>query len=80
MNRKEIIPVIMVTSLLIIYTVLISIESFLTLVNIIFIASPFLIVWMVYGVLHFGKYKGRELNENEEWGYADKEKSSIEII
>jgi len=80
MNRKEIIPVIMVTSLLIIYTVLISIESFLTLVNIIFIASPFFIVWMVYSVLHFGKYKGRELNENEEWGYADKEKGSIEII
>jgi len=80
MNNKEMVPVITVTSLLIIYTILIFIGSSLTIINSIFIASPFLIVWMVYSVIRFGKYMGRELSENEEWGYADKEKGSIETL
>ena len=77
MNNKELIPVATVTSLLIIYTILIATRSLLLIANGIFIASPSLIVWMIYSVIRFGKYNGRELSEDEEWGYADKEKGSI---
>ncbi len=44
------------------------------LVNIIFLALPFLMIWLLYSVIRYGKYQGRELAEEEEWGYADKEK------
>lgn len=36
-----------------------------------FLFSPLLIIAMIYMVIRYGKYTGRELNENEEWGYED---------
>lgn len=37
-----------------------------------FLLSPFLVVWMVITVLRYGRHSGKELSENEEWGYEDK--------
>jgi hypothetical protein len=42
-----------------------------------FLLSPFLVLWMVYSIIKHGVYKGKELEENEEWGYADKERKEF---
>jgi hypothetical protein len=71
------IPVIIVSAVLVLYLILILTKAPLLYINIIFTASPFLVSWMVYCVIRYGKYKGRVLSEDEEWGYADKEKSEV---
>jgi len=37
-----------------------------------FSISPFLVVWMAYTIIRYGPYNGRELKEDEEYGYQDK--------
>lgn len=73
MNRKEAIPVISVSILLIFFVVLIFLQEWLPVIQIIFLISPFAVVWMVYSVIRHGEYKGRELDKDEEWGYADRD-------
>lgn len=51
-------------------TVLALFESTMIASLIMVIASPFLVVWMVYTVLKHGKYNGPELN-SKEFGYLD---------
>lgn len=74
MNRRERIPVIIVSILLVFFVILITLQEWLPVINIIFILAPFAVVWMVYNVIRHGEYKGRELDKEEEWGYADREK------
>lgn len=79
MNRHEAIPVITVTLCLLAFVIAILTESLRT-AQYIFTLSPFLICWMVYSVIRFGKYKGRELIKDEEWGYADKSKDELKTF
>lgn len=74
MNRNEAIPAITVSVILIFYAILILTRVSFPFINFLFFISPFLLIWMVYNVIRFGDYKGRELEEDEEWGYADKKK------
>jgi hypothetical protein len=61
------------TFLLFTLTTLTALGKFIPLAFLIFSISPLVIITMVYLVLKDNGYKGRELNENEEWGYQDKE-------
>ena len=42
-----------------------------------FMGVPFVLGWLAYVIIRYGKYNGRALAENEEWGYCDKERSSF---
>ena len=42
-----------------------------------FLFSPVLVAWMVYTVIKYGKYSGKELDEGEEWGYEDKSRDEL---
>jgi hypothetical protein len=72
-------PVFVVTAILLLYTVLVSLQVQATFTQIIFFASPFLITWMVLSILK-AKDKNIELNDNEEWGYADKKRDELGIF
>ena len=50
------------------------------LVWLMFMASPLLVIWMVYSVIKFGKYSGKELGEDEEWGYEDKSREELGVF
>lgn len=39
-----------------------------------FLFSPFLILYLAYSVIRYGKFTGHELKENQEWGYEDWDK------
>lgn len=47
------------------------------LVALMFLFSPLLVAWMAVTILKYGKYKGREFEEGEEWGYGDKRKEEL---
>ena len=59
------------------YAIIAQVFSNLPLALTLFAFSPFLLIWMVYSVLKYGNYKGKELKENEEWGYEDKNRKEL---
>ena len=71
MNKKEAIPIISVSLLLFFYSVLILFQIWLPVIYFVYIISFVCVSWLVYSVIRYGEYKGRELKEDEEWGYAD---------
>lgn len=73
MNKGECIPVIAVSVLLLLYCIFILSETLISVVEIIFVISPFAVVWVVYRVIVLGRTDYPELKENQEWGYSDKE-------
>jgi hypothetical protein len=62
---------------LVVYTVMFQAGGDINILMTMFILSPFLVIWMVYVVLKYGKYKGRELKEDEEWGYSDRSRDTL---
>jgi hypothetical protein len=70
----------LVTLYFIVYTLLHQSGASLKLLGAMFLASPFLVIWMAYAILKYGSYSGRELNEDEEWGYQDKNKDELGIF
>lgn len=61
-----------VTTYLVVYTILFHLDVSMPVLLLMFAISPFLVLWMVITILKYGVYNGRELGENEEWGYQDK--------
>lgn len=51
--------------------------EFSTVVWALFLLSPFVVLYMVYMVIRYGVYSGRELDADEEWGYEDVDKKSF---
>ena len=78
-KRSVSFPVTFVTILLIVYTVLLVTGWSMVLTGILFFLSPFLVIWMVYRVIRYDSYHGKELND-EEWGYADKKKEELNVF
>ncbi len=72
MFRKPAFTVIIVSLILLIYCILINTNAPLSMVYFIFTFSPFLLAWLVYTIIRFGIYKGKELEDEEEWRYQDK--------
>ncbi len=61
-----------VTFYLIVYTILLHLNVSLSVSFFMFSISPLLVVWMAYEIIRYAPYNGRELKENEEYGYGDK--------
>jgi len=79
-NRKEIIPVIISSAVLLLYCWLVLSGNRSSLTNLLFFLSPVLLVWIAYTILRHGKFEGKELGDQEEWGYADKDKNELGIF
>ncbi len=67
--KHDLIAIGIVSALLLIYTVFAMLEVFIGFVLLIVGLSPVFIIWMVYTVLKHGEFNGRELDEEEEYGY-----------
>jgi hypothetical protein len=75
--KRDILSATIVTTYLVVYTVLFHAGAPLPVLGSMFLLSPFLVLWMVYSIIKHGVYKGKELEETEEWGYADKERKKF---
>lgn len=80
MFRKPVTAVSVTSSLLIIYCVLLNTNTLFPIAYFIFAISPFLLVWLAYTVIRFGTYEGKDLEEQEEWGYQDKNKDELWVL
>jgi hypothetical protein len=80
MFRKPFLVTGFVTGCLILFHVLTNADSFPWLSNLIFLLSPFLMAGLAYSILKHGKYNGRDLHKDEEWGYCDKDKSKLDTF
>lgn len=77
MKRRVPVPVLIVSAFLIIYVLLLSATAPALITRILFILSPFLVLWMVISVLKSKTVTVKELEADEEWGYADKRKEDL---
>ena len=68
-----------VTVYLLVYIELLQFENMEIYGFAMLLFAPFLICWMVYTVLKYGKYSGPELGE-EEFGYQDKQKDQLGVF
>lgn len=72
MFTKASFSIIFTTAYLVIYCILLQVASLQGLAVGMFLISPFVLCWMVYVVLKYGRFTGRELAEGEEFGYEDR--------
>lgn len=72
MKKAEIFSLAVVSGMLLVYSVLILLELAPIVTGFIFMASPILVIWMVYSVIRHGEYKDMDLKPGEEWGYNDR--------
>jgi hypothetical protein len=56
-------PISFVTIFLVVYTILAYTSGYGSAVMLMFVLSPFLVIWMVYRVLRDGKPSGRAFND-----------------
>jgi uncharacterized membrane protein len=68
------------TLYLLIYVVMFSFGAPLQFMSAMFALSPVPVFIMVYQVLRNGTYMGKELEEGEEYGYADKKKEDLRFL
>lgn len=80
MNRKEKIPVIIVSIYLLVISVYAGMGIASPLGGYLLAIGPPLLLWVVYNVIRYGKFEGKELEPGEEWGYADKKKEELGIF
>ena len=64
--------------ILVVYCLLLSRNS--PIAYFIFGISPFLILWTAYTIIRFGIFRSKELEEDEEWGYCDKNKEELGVL
>ena len=77
MKQQIPVSVFIVSAFLVLYVLVMATNASSSLGRIMFIASPFLVIWMAISVLRSKTFTGKDLEENEEWGYADKEKEKL---
>lgn len=80
MLRKPTFIVAIVSTILVIFCICINTDNLLGLGYSIFAISPVLLIWLAYTVIRFGVYKGKEFEENEEWGYQDKSRDEVWVL
>lgn len=75
MNKAEG-AVITVTAYLMVFVLMLETGTSVYALPYLLIASPFLLIWMVYSILT-DRREYPELEENEEWGYRNKAKEEL---
>lgn len=61
-----------VTALFLVYISFIAFDIFIPIAFLILLASPILIIIMVWSIIKHGIYNGPELEDKQEFGYLDR--------
>jgi hypothetical protein len=75
MKRHEF-AILLATTYLFAYMLLIEAGVTFTAVALVFAISPVPVLWMVYEILR-ATYNGKELRQEEQWGYQDRAKETL---
>ena len=80
MLKNSTFAVITVSLLLLFYVVLLQTGWLAPLAGLVYALSPLLMLWLVYTVIRYGRYSGKELQQDEEWGYQDRNNDELGIF
>ena len=75
--KRPAVAAILATIYLVLYCITLQFEYLRPIGMYMFLFSPLIVLWLVYTVIRHGRYTGRELDEQEEFGYQDREKDSL---
>ena len=78
--KRSVLVTAIVTAYLVLYYILFNAGVSDNIILLMFIASPFLMIWLAVTILKDRHYPTVELPENEEWGYRDRDKDSLGIF
>ena len=70
--KSDEIAISVVTALFLVYISFVAFGIFMPIAFLILLASPLLIVGMVWSVIKHGIYNGPELEDQQEFGYLDR--------
>lgn len=70
--KTDEIAISVVSALFLVYISFIAFDIFIPIAFLILLASPILIIIMVWSVIKHGIYKGPELEDEQEFGYLDR--------
>jgi hypothetical protein len=62
---------------LVVYCILFNAGISEDMLILLFMASPFLLIWLAVTILKDRQYPTSELREKEEWGYRDRDRDSL---
>lgn len=72
MKRKVQLPIILNTVLVVLYVFLHLADAPTPAMMTVFVLWPVFFLWTAYAIIRWDRYQGRELGEDEEWGYEDR--------
>ena len=75
MNRSSL--AVLSSSLYLLFFLVVLQTGYYHLTWILFLLSPFVLLYLVYSVLRYGEFRGTELTEDEEWGYEDVDREGL---
>ncbi|HEX6428594.1 MAG TPA: hypothetical protein VF008_12945 [Niastella sp.] len=75
--KKPVIVTTIVTTYLVLYYTLFNAGVSENIIILMFIASPFLVIWLAVTILKYGQSPTAELPENKEWGYSDMDEDPV---
>jgi len=75
--KKPALVTAIVTAYLVLYYILFHAGVSENILILLFIVSPFLMIWLVVTILKYDQSPTTDLPENEEWGYSDRDKDSL---
>lgn len=79
MNRSVFVAII-ATVYLVGYVTLHALGAAIAPIVLLFTLSPLVVIWLALTVLKDDSVPVRELEEGEEWGYADRSRESLGVI
>jgi hypothetical protein len=80
MMRKPFFAVSIISTILLVYCILVGFNISLPVAFFIFSISPFLVAWLAYTIIRFGSYEGKEFAKDDECGYQDKRKEDLDLL
>jgi hypothetical protein len=75
MNRSSL--AVLSSSLYLLFFLVVLQTGYYHLTWILFLLSPFVLLYLVYSVLRYGVYSGKELDKDAEWGYEDVDREEL---
>ena len=73
MLKRPFIVTIVATVYLLVYVVMLQLNILPNFTAILFFLSPLLLAALAYSIIRYGTYAGPELEDEEHWGYQDRQ-------
>ena len=57
---------------LLVFVIFIQLNVFINLVHVLFLCSPIVVITLMWSILRYGNYEGKEFTKDQHWRYQDR--------